>query len=202
GRILILLRHDDVAFGLDPADLAVASGPRLGSLDGARPCFLLVEDDELLAAHFGIALQHVDVAGEGRHLVLLAQLQRRRPDLHRVVGFRGEPGQRVRRTLIFLRRCFACAARAGDDDRRPRNQRPPMPHSRYAHGLCPPPAPEVVFSKIRVTNTPRSKRMRSPESRTSMRLALMVHVAVFTSTGLSETIWLPPKSTAASLRNA
>src|SRR5262249_62273478 len=129
-------------------------------------------------------------------------LPRRPPDFPRLVGVLQEALRRVRRPLFFLPRSFAGAARAGDDDRRPRNQRPPMPHSRYAHGLCPPPAPEVVFSKIRVTNTPRSKRMRSPESRTSMRLALMVHVAVFTSTGLSETIWLPPKSTAASLRNA
>jgi len=35
-----------------------------------------------------------------------------------------------------------------------------------------------------------------------MRLALMVHVAVFTSTGFSEVILLPRTSTTASLRNA
>src|SRR5262249_19193408 len=183
----------------------VACVPRTGcldGLDGARLRFLLVEDDELLAAHFGVALQHVHIAGEGRHLVLLAQLQRRRPDLHRLVAVLREALQRVRRALIFLRRCSACPERAGDGDRGRRNPRQPMPRSRYPHGLRPPPAPEVVLSNIRVTNTPRSKRMRSPESRTSMRLALMVHVAVFTSTGLSETIWLPRTSTTASLRNA
>src|SRR5262249_39572345 len=183
----------------------VACVPRTGcldGLDGARLRCLLVQGAELLAAHFGVALQHVHIAGEGRHLVLLAQLQRRRPDLHRLVAVLREALQRIRRALIFLRRCIASADRAGDDDRPRPNQLPPMPRSPRAHGLRPPPAPEVVFSNIRVTNTPRSKRMRSPESRTSMRFALMVHVAVFTSTGLSETILLPRTSTTASLRNA
>src|SRR5262249_27188495 len=120
----------------------------------------------------------------------------------RLVAVLREALQRVGRALIFLRRCIACADRAGDNDRRRRDQCPPMPRSRYAHGLRPPPAPEGGVSNIKGTNTPRSDRLISPESRTSMRLALMVHVAVFTSTGLSETIWLPRTSTTASLRNA
>src|SRR5262249_24258776 len=205
GRILVLLSHDDVAFRLDPADLPVASGPRIGCLDGLgglRLRFLLVENDELLAAHFGVALQHVHVTGEGRHSVLLTQLERRRADLHRFVAVLRKALQRAPRTLIFLRRRIGPRERAGDDDPRHREQCEPIWRSTPAHGLRPPPAVEAVLSIIKVTNTPRSKRMRSPESATSMRLALMVHVAVFTSTGFSEVILLPRTSTTASLRNA
>src|SRR5262249_54096799 len=110
--------------------------------------------------------------------------------------------QRVRRTRIFLRHCIGPRERAGDDDPRHREQRRPISCSTPAHGLPPPPAVGAGFSLIKGANTPRSESMESPESATSMRLALMVHVAVFTSTGFSEVILLPRTSTTASLRNA
>jgi hypothetical protein len=69
------LNHNHVAFGLNQADLPVAYRPWSGCVGRARNCFRLVGHDEHLATHFGVALQHVHIAGEGRRLVLIANIQ-------------------------------------------------------------------------------------------------------------------------------
>ena len=53
--------------------------------------------------HFCVTLQHVDVAGEGRDLVLFAKIQRHCPNLHGFVAVLREALQCVRRARIFLR---------------------------------------------------------------------------------------------------
>ena len=92
--------------GFQPADLRRAAGPGRRGLHGlrgpapaGRPC-LLVEHHQRLAAHRGVALHHLHVAAEGRHLVLVADLEPRRFDLHRLVAILLEALQRVRRALL------------------------------------------------------------------------------------------------------
>jgi len=76
------------------------------------------------------------------------------------------------------------------------------PGVRLTLGLALALAGAALLSGWRSTVTPRSKRMRSPDSATSIRLALMVQAEVLTSTGFSETILPARTSTSASLRKA
>src|SRR4029078_1334755 len=184
GCVLILLDHNHAAFGLDPFDLLVAAGAALSRLDVARPRVLLVEDGEQLAAHLGIALEHMHVAGKRRLLVLLPDLQRGCPTFPGIVAILRKALQGIRRPLGLLLRARAGAVRRQPYGNRQRGKHSPSGRPDCAHGL----RPSLVMtgplpSSRRVTNTPRSKRMTSPDSATSIPLALIVQVAVFTSTG-------------------
>src|SRR6201984_2511654 len=100
-RFAATWREEFFEVPLNQADLPVASSPWSGCVGRACTGFLLVEHDELLAAHFGVALQHVHIAGEGRHLVLLTNLQRRCSNLHGFVAVPRKALQRVWRARIF-----------------------------------------------------------------------------------------------------
>jgi GAF domain len=90
--------------------------------------------DKHLATHFGVALQHVDVAVEGRHLVLFANLQGRCPNLHGFVTVLREALQCVRWAWIFLPCRLRAADRGGDNDSGHRYQLSPMPRRRLSGG--------------------------------------------------------------------
>src|SRR5262249_15890537 len=89
-RGLILLRHDHAAARLELGDLAVAGGSRRvrarSAGGGARRRVRVIAHDERTAADGGVALHDVNVAAEGRRLVLVADLEALRAYLHRLVA--------------------------------------------------------------------------------------------------------------------
>src|ERR1700722_7950637 len=210
--VLILGDDGDAAARFDAPDILCAFGScrrrgRFGVRFGVGRCvlraaglllrdadLLAVEHDQLLAFHRGIALHHLNVAGEGRLLLLVAHFQRRRFDLDRLVL-----------VLAALEQALYRRARS-----RPRRLR----HGQYwrqqseSHGTEGQPARHWVFalsaswSGCSTIETPPSKWMTSPFSVMAMRLALRKPLSNFTATGLSETTLPLCMSTTASWRRA
>src|ERR1700720_479286 len=94
--ILVLGDDGDAAARFDAPDILCAFRSRqrrlgVGSWSAglcttlADADLLAVEHHQLLAFHRGIALHHLNVAGEGRCLVFVAHFQRRRFDLDRLI---------------------------------------------------------------------------------------------------------------------
>src|SRR6185295_3371395 len=90
GRGLIFLRNNDATTCLKALDALLAAWPRTGSLKGfACVCWLtalLVEHHQRLTAQTGVALLHPYIAAEGRFFLLVADFQRRRLDVDRLIA--------------------------------------------------------------------------------------------------------------------
>src|SRR5580704_8499843 len=207
--VLILGDDGDAAARLDAPDVLRAFGPgqcrrrsRLGvgrrsaalctSLSDAD--LLAVEHDQLLALHRGVALHHLNVAGERRHLALVAHFQRRRFDLDRLIlvlaaleqALHRRPRSRPRR----LRR---------SQSRRQQRERHDTKVQRTRHWVF---ALSGSWSGCSTIDTPPSKWMTLPFSVISIRLALRKPLSSFTQTGLFDTTLPECMSTMASLSRA
>jgi hypothetical protein len=115
--VLVLGDDGDAAARFDAPDVLRAFRPRRrrrrGRLGvGRRSCglgdadLLAVEHDQLLALHRGVALHHLNVAGEGRHLALVAHFQRRRFDLDRLIFILAALEQALHRRRRSRPRCL------------------------------------------------------------------------------------------------
>src|SRR4029453_8074499 len=149
---------------------------------------VLVIHHKRLGTHVGVALHDMDVAAEGRKLLLVAHLQRGSLDIDRLVAVRRKARQRIGWPLLRQRADASKHGCAGQHGCRHHNGEqfhvwgPFMCH-RLADF-----SPDRSFSGTSTMVTPPSKRITSPELVTSSLFALMVPCRITTSTGCSETM--------------
>src|SRR4029077_21231457 len=140
---------------------------------------LAVEHDQFLAFHRGVALHHLHVAGEGRHLGLVAHFQRRRFDLDRLILVLAAPDQ----ALHWRRRRRSRRLRRGQSRRQQRGHHgPELQAARHCVFAL-----SGSWSGRSTMETPPSKRITAPFSLISSRLASRKPLSSFTLTGLLET---------------
>src|ERR1039458_4223955 len=137
-----------------------------------------VEDHQRLAFYRRVALDHLHVAGEGRHLILVAHFERRGFNLDRLILIL------VLNDTLAGGRCSAVRTlRRGRSRRRKcHNHSPERKPPRHRSLTC-----VESWSGCIVIATPPLNRITSPLSETSICLALMTPLTSFTQTGFSDT---------------
>src|SRR5262249_38277891 len=186
GRNLLVLANLDTAPCLQPLDPLLPGWSRLGGRQRVRRAPLaVVENREGLGAHRGVALYDLYAAGERRDLVLVADLELRCIDFHRLIAILRESLQRVGGSAWRLLRRWRLGVCQRHEGHGRRHRQTETCEGVSAHGY--------FFSlsgggSTRFMTTPPLKRMTSPRSSTSRRLALSVPLSIFSSTGLCDTM--------------
>src|SRR5262249_20766739 len=148
-----------------------------------RAGVLIVKHHQRLAAQRGVALHDVNVADEGRVVVLVAHLEAGRGNSDWLIAVLRKALQRILHALRRRRRPMAARLRGGGPTRRGHHDGNGREAGEISHvpGHCLLRSPDKLKEPPSMSSvTPPSNRITSPS--TARRLALRIPLSSFTST--------------------